>query len=82
LRDTGFIIEVDLPTFEQGDELFTRRRALLLMNGTTPYALSEHEGEHTLYLIDKEVLRCGVTVVGGHALPQAREALMEDEFVT
>jgi len=76
MRDSGLIIEVDLPEMYNGDELFVKRRAVLLFNGSVPYALFELEGRVTLKEIDREVMRYGVTVLGGAHYEHALETLM------
>lgn len=76
MRDSGLIIEVDLPEIYNGDELFVKRRVMLLFNGSTPYAMYDRNGSMTLQAIDREVIRYGVTVVGGTHYDHAVEALM------
>ena len=77
MRDSGLIIEVDLPDIYNGDEMFVKKRALLLFNGSCPYAMFEEEGRVVLQEIEREVMRYGVTVIGGAHYEDALNALMQ-----
>lgn len=75
VRDSGLIIEVDLPVFDGGDELYTKHSAALVFNGSVPYALFERNGQLMMAEIEREVMRCGVKVIGGKHLHSLKEAL-------
>lgn len=77
MRDSGLIVEVDLPDIYNGDELFVKRRAALLFSGSTPYALFENEGRVVIQEIEREVMRYGITVIGGTHYEDALNTLMQ-----
>jgi hypothetical protein len=78
MRDSGFVIEVDLPVLESGDEVYTKKKAILVFNGSVPYALTEINGKLFLFEIDREVMRYGVRVVGGINADSAMDTLVND----
>lgn len=71
MRHSGLIIELFVPTHEEGVEELAPRRASLMFNGTLPYALCHDNGHVTLFALDPSLLRAGVRVVGGTALEEA-----------
>jgi len=78
MRDSGLVIEIELPLLtEQGDEEYITKRVMLFFNGATPYAMYNDNGRVILHQIDRELLRYGVTVVGGPQYDNALEATLE-----
>ena len=75
MRDSGLIIEVDIPVFDSNDELYTKYNAALVFNGSVPYALFERNGQLMMAEIEREVMRCGVRIVGGRYIQSLKEAL-------
>ena len=78
MRDSGLVIEVDLPILVDGDEVYQKKRAILVFNGSVPYALTEINGKLFLFEIDREVLRYGVNVTGGTNAHSALETLASE----
>jgi len=75
MRDSGLIIEVELPELYEADEQYVKRRVMLLFNGATPYAMYHREGKVVLQAIDREVIRYGVEVVDGAQYQNVLETL-------
>lgn len=75
MRDSGLIIEVELPELYEADEQYVKRRVMLLFNGATPYAMYQREGKVVLQAIDREVIRYGVEVVDGAQYQNVLETL-------
>lgn len=75
MRNSGLIVELQLSSFDEGVEELAPMRALLLFNGSVPYALSIDKDGGTLFALDMATLRHGVRVVGGSIYEDAKMAL-------